>query len=180
METANVHAYKYTNNEHWVYNGTRLEVVNDFKYLGVVFNYTGSFVLNQQALCGKGLKPMNILISNINKYEVRPKTALQLFDAFVSSILNYSSEIWGFCKGKNMEALHLRFCKYVLGVKITTSNAGVYGELGRYPLFVNRFIHILKYWFKILQTDNFIIRHYASALADCNRGKTNWVTKVKT
>ena len=34
-------------NERWSLNGTILETVNDFNYLGVVFNYTGSFALNQ-------------------------------------------------------------------------------------------------------------------------------------
>ena len=36
--------------ESWTYNGVSLEVVNDFNYLGTVFNYTGSFALNQEML----------------------------------------------------------------------------------------------------------------------------------
>ena len=43
-------------NEHWIYNDSELEVVNDFNYLGVVFNCTGSFAMNQQTLSGKALK----------------------------------------------------------------------------------------------------------------------------
>ncbi len=54
-------------NETWTYNGGHIEVVNDFNYLGVVFNYTGSFVLNNQTLSGKGLKAMNTLLVNIRK-----------------------------------------------------------------------------------------------------------------
>ena len=33
-----------------------LEVVDDFNYLGVVFNYTDYFCLNQQTVCGKAVK----------------------------------------------------------------------------------------------------------------------------
>ena len=51
-------------NEKWTYNGKNLEVVNDFNYLGTVFNYTGSFILNQETLAGKGLKALNVLLSN--------------------------------------------------------------------------------------------------------------------
>ena len=47
------------NNESWIYNGTPLEVVNDFNYLGTVFNYTGTFVLNQETLVGKGLQEVS-------------------------------------------------------------------------------------------------------------------------
>ena len=45
------------------YDNQRLEIVDDFNYLGVVLNYTGSFTLNQQNLSGKGLKAMNVLLS---------------------------------------------------------------------------------------------------------------------
>lgn len=48
--------------EKWYYNGKHIEVVNDFIYLGVGLNYTGSFVLNTQCLEGKGLKAMSILL----------------------------------------------------------------------------------------------------------------------
>jgi len=47
-----------------LYNGNWLDVVNDFNYLGTVFNYTGIFPLNQQQLVGKGLKALNVLLIN--------------------------------------------------------------------------------------------------------------------
>ena len=48
-------------NESWIYKYTPIEVVNEFNYLGTVFKYTGSFVLNQETLVGKGLKTLNCL-----------------------------------------------------------------------------------------------------------------------
>ena len=45
-------------NESWIYKNTPIEVVNEFNYLGTVFKYTGSFVLNQETLVGKGLKAL--------------------------------------------------------------------------------------------------------------------------
>ena len=77
-----------------------LEVVNDFNYLGVIFNYTGSFNLNQQTFSGKALKAMNILLQNVRGYDFSPRTLCQLFDAFVASILNYCSEVWGYTSSK--------------------------------------------------------------------------------
>jgi hypothetical protein len=68
----------------------------------------------------------------------------------------------------------------VLSVRNTTCTVGVYGELGRYPLFISRYIRIIKYWFKLLYTDNIILRSvYQLALNDCNKGLCNWVTYVK-
>ena len=52
-------------NESWIYKNTPIKVVNEFNYLGTVFKYTGSFVLNQETLVGKGLKALNCLFYDI-------------------------------------------------------------------------------------------------------------------
>ena len=73
--------------EYWTYNGSVLEVVNDFNCLGVVFNYTGSFALNPRTLSGKALKAMKRLLQNTRGYDFSQGTLCQLFDAFVAFIL---------------------------------------------------------------------------------------------
>ena len=167
--------------EEWFYNGEKLEAVNDFNYLGVVFNYTGSYTLNQQTLSGKGLKALNILLSKLRAFKLQPKTTCQLFDAFVGSILSYGCETWGFSKSKEIERIHLKFCKRILNVKSSTSNAGVYGELRRYPLYITRYIRIIRYWCNLLRTNNIIFSTvYNDMLRDCELGLDNWVSKVKS
>ena len=91
--------------------------MNDFNYLGTVFNYTGNFSLNQEYLCGKELKAMYILFNKCKEFDLKPKTQCQLFDAFVGSILNYACEIWGNTKSKELERVHLKFCKRLLNVR---------------------------------------------------------------
>ena len=103
-----------------------------------------------------------------------------MFDACVGSILNYACEVWGNTKSKEIERIHLKFCKRLLTVKQNTCNAAVYGELGRHPLFINRFIRIVKYCLKISNSDNIIIKSvYLQALQDSHKGHINWVTNVK-
>jgi len=167
-------------NEKWTYNGHDIQVVNDFNYLGVVFNYTGSFTLNQEHLTGKALKAMNILLSKCNDYDLKPKILCQLFDAFVGSILNYASEVWGYTKSKELERIHLKFCKRLLKVKLNTCNACVYGELGRYPMYIHRYVRVIKYWFKICRSENIIIKTiYNLAVSDYHKGCHNWIFNVK-
>ena len=57
----------------------------------------------------------------------------------------------GYTSSKQIERIHLKYCKKSLGVKTVTSNVGVYGELARYmyPLFINRYVQIIKCWFKL-------------------------------
>ena len=65
-------------------------------------------------------------------------------------------------------------------VRNSTSTAAVYGELGRYPLYISRFVRILKYWFKIRNTDNIVLQTMSNvAYNDCNNGKKNWESNVK-
>ena len=108
-------------------------------------------------------------------------TLFQLFDAFVGSILNFSSEIWGMSKSKEIEHLHLKFCKKILGVESSTCTSILYSELNRYPLYINRYSSIIKYWGKILSFNNLIISTmYNALLAQSDRGASNWCSNVKS
>ena len=62
-----------------------------------------------------------------------------------------------------------------------TPNDVVYGELGRYPLFITATVRFIKYWLKLLMhLDKFYSRKaYKMLLALHNRGKTTWVSHVK-
>ena len=119
-------------------------MVDNFNYLGTIFNYTGNFSLNQEYLAGKALKALNILMYNCKTIPLTPKTQCQLFDSFVGSILGYGSEIWGYTKSKEIERIHLTFLNRLLNVNQSTNTAGVYVELGRFPLFTNRYVRIVK------------------------------------
>ena len=57
----------------------------------------------------------------------------------------------------------------------------VYGDLGRYPLYVNSYVTCLRYWLKLLQMDIGRLPHKAYImLLELDRcGKNCWVTKVR-
>ena len=52
----------------------------------------------------------------------------------MSQLLVYGSEIWGIYNYKQVDKLHIQFCKMVLGVRKQTMNYTVLGELGRLQL----------------------------------------------
>ena len=166
-----------SSDECWYYNNELLDVLNDFNYLGVVFHFTGSFVLNNQCIIDKGLKVMYVLLQHVKRLEVNPKLSLQLVDAFVESILNYAYPIWGLSKSKNIERLHLILCKTLLGAGQSTSNAAVYGELGRVPLYINRYVQVIKYWFKGISLQNIIVKSFYDNSSNNVHGDS-WSFKV--
>ena len=165
------------NNESWTYKGQVLDAVDCFNYLGTVFNYTGSFNLNNEYITGKALKALNVLMVNCKKFPLKPKLLCQLF----GSILSYASEVWGFTKAKDIERIHLKFCKRILNVPRNACTAAVYGELGRYPLYINWYCRVIKYWCKLQSTDNIILKNvYRLCKEDYDKGNNkNWVANVK-
>ena len=75
------------------------------------------------------------------------------FDRMILPIISYGSEVWSYEKGSLIEKLHLKFCKYILGMKSSTPNVMVYGELGRYPIDIQLKLKALGYWLKLVNRD---------------------------
>jgi len=68
----------------------------------------------------------------------------------------------------------------LLGVNSATCSTAVYIELGRMPLYINRYLCIIKYCLKLTSTDNIISKTiYRVAIEDSDRGVNNWIAKVK-
>ena len=58
-------------NENLSYDYNILEVVDNFNYLGTIFNCTGNFSLNQEYLAGKALKALDILMYNCKRIHLK-------------------------------------------------------------------------------------------------------------
>ena len=166
------------------FNNEEIEIVNKYSYLGIVFTTGGSFSEAQVTLSGQAQKAVFKLKRNLAKFEnLTVKHTLELFDKLVSPILNYASEIWAFMPAVQVERVHLQFCKALLGVKRSCQNDFIYGELGRINYRTHRSFIAIKYWLKILQTNdrkyNVII--YKMLLNDIERfpQKVNWASLVR-
>ena len=126
----------------FMYNDNILEVVNSFKYLGIHFYKNGKWFRTQKRIAQHASFALHNLFSIINQVELTTSEKCKLFDTLVSSVLNYSSELWGFHEAKDIEIVHTKFCRKILCVKKSTNLTGLYGELGRVPLLINRKLHI--------------------------------------
>ena len=168
----------------WSINTDAVEIVGSFCYLGIKFNYNGSFVNAVKTLKDQALKAYNHLVSIFGRVKLDVKTKLLLFDSMIAPILMYGCEVWGIYDMKEVDKLHLRFCKHILGVRSQTSNAAVLGELGRFPLSLLCKIRALKFWCKIKSSPTSLINNiYCEQVNDvsfvnCN-AKDNWSKSVK-
>lgn len=175
-------SWQLNNEEKWFYKGTEIEILNKFCYLGIMLNYNGKFNTTQKQLAEQATKAKFILMKTIRQCKFNVKTTLELFDTYVAPILSYGSELWGANKAQEIERVHTLFMKRILGIKRSTSNAMVYNELGRMPLFYTRCNRIIKYWTKLISTQNCILKSiYKNMLHTCetNPQSKNWLCNVK-
>ena len=85
-----------------------LEIVTEFKYLGVVFKSTGSFNNCKVYLKVQATKAMFALLSKGRVLNLPVDVMLELFDKTVLPIMLYGCEIWGFGNNNILETAFLK------------------------------------------------------------------------
>ena len=73
-------------------------------------------VHSTNTLAAKGLRAMCSLLHVTKQLYVPIATMFNIFDAYVTSSLNYGCEIRGFTKYETIERVRRKFCKYRLHV----------------------------------------------------------------
>ncbi len=92
----------------WTYNGTLLEIVSCFTYLGVLFSYTSSFSKTQQALARQGRKALFCMRKIVSQFNgLSPIVLCDLFDKLILPILSYGCEVWGFYPSDAIERIEI-------------------------------------------------------------------------
>ena len=113
--------------------------------------------------------------------EMDAVTFFKIVDVKIQPILLYASEIWGLDRLDHIEKVHMMGCKRFLGVPTRTPNKMIYGDLGRYPLYVNSYSNCLRYRLKLLQMgpDRLPCQAYQMLLELDKSGKNCWVSSVR-
>ena len=172
----------------FMYNSKELDVVKNYKYLGVIFQSISRCDCNLfhdaylHVAC-QARKAMFKILKDTKKIGmIPPKVALQLFDSLVLPILEYSSEIWFSNKEiQELEAVHLKFLKIILGVNNNCSTLAVRGETGRYPILIRQKIKTLKFWRKIISMpDESLLKKMYLILCELNDcGYRTWASNIE-
>ena len=129
------------------YQGTSIERVPTFKYLGVHLHSSHAFCSAGAARALAGKEAVHILRRRMAQcgLHCHPTLAMSLFDVFVRPVMSYGVEVWGpqlvvaALSGKAPDAcekVHLGFLRQLLGVRDTCCALTVQAETGRLPIAV--------------------------------------------
>ena len=163
-------------------DGTELEVVTSFRYLGVELFKNGNWSRIQKHIAQHATRALYKLYNLFNQLTLPVHEQLKLFDSLVGSILSYSSESWGFHEAPDVELVHTKFLRKILGVRKSTNVSAQYGEAGRLPMKIFRKIKLNKYLI-LSRRDTLEFKIYVLLKSDYDNGNnykgTNWAWHIK-
>ena len=173
-------------NDHYFFGDTLLTVTNTYSYLDMLLSDRGKFDVLQKNIANCSTRALFKFFKDLHHLQ-NPKIHFQceLFNKIIIPICDYGCKVWGFHKTPAIERVHLQFCKRILHVKKSTAIFFVYGELGRFPLAVNRYLKIIKYWLKIIyiitgKTNSVVYNLNRYQYETCKlEHANNWASKVK-
>ena len=148
-------------------------------YLGIVFTPGNNFKTAQKELYKKACKALFTYLSVINVHAgAQINTVKKLFDTLVRRVLLYNSEIWGaflrpkqlgllrtfsnflFDDKQNHESLQLKMAKIALNVHKRANNLAVRGEIDMYPLNIEIYKNMIKYFFHLIKREIILFLWY--------------------
>lgn len=167
----------------FTYNGFPVEIVKEFNYLGIIFSRSGSFCKAKKRFCEQAQKAMFGVIRKIRLFDLPFECQLDLFDKVVVPVLLYACEVWGYENIDIIERVHLRYLKHILNLKSSTPSYMVYGETGRFPLYIIIFTRMITSWVNLIYSNenklSKIIYLYVRRLFDKGEVFNPWMCFLK-
>ncbi|MEW8548255.1 MAG: reverse transcriptase family protein [Candidatus Thiodiazotropha sp.] len=161
-------------------DNSNIEITDKYKYLGVFFSQSRSFLNARKHIAEQAKKAMYLLFCRINNLELPIDLQLKLFDHTILPILTYASEIWGFESIDVLEKIHIEFLRKITKCRKSTPLYMLYAELGRVPLNVIVKSRIIGFWNRLLlgkETKIAKILYYV--LINTENITSKWIVNVK-
>ena len=92
----------------------------------------------------------------------------------------YAAEVWGL-EDAQIEKIRTFEIKRFLNVPLHSSNKMIYGETGRFLLFIRTSVKCIEYWLKLTRLPMTTICRQASKmlLLQHEAGRQNWATRIQ-
>jgi ribonuclease HI len=134
-------------------NGSRIEVVPEFKFLGLIFDSKLTFIPHINYLRNKCNKALNLLrvVSNYD-WGADRKVLLRLYRSLIRSKLDYGCFVYGSARQsyiKKLDTIHHQGLRLVLGAFRTSPIQSLYAEANEPSLYIRRRKLAMQYFIKL-------------------------------
>ena len=134
------------NNLRFYLKNTELQIVNEYKYLGIFVSRTGTFLKTKRHIAEQANIALFSLLRKIRVLNLPIQMQVDLFNKTIKPILLYGCEIWGFGNLDPIERVQLKVFKHILNLKKSTPSFMIYGEFGIYPLEIDIKNRLISFW----------------------------------
>ena len=132
------------------FDNCEIEIVNEYKYLGILLSRSGAFNKTKKYLAEQANKALFSLLRKTRNLDLTIDLQIELFNKTVKPILLYGCEIWGYGNCDDLERIQLKFLKYTLNFKKSTPTYMIYGELGIKPFSLDIKARVISFWSKLV------------------------------
>ena len=153
-----------------------IEIIKEYKYLGVVFSLTASFLNARKRIAEQAKKAMYLLFMRINNLNL----PLDLQLKFLTILLcRYCAMDQKLLDLKIIETIHNEFLRKIMKARTSTPMYMLYAELGRYPVELYVKCRMIVFWNRIITGKqnkiSFVLYH-----ALYNHQKSfKWIERIK-
>ena len=159
---------------------SKLETVDKYKYLGVVFHDKMDLSFNCDTLSKAGGRALGSIINKVHGLkDFGFRSYEKLFDSCVTTILDYCASVWGYKKTQKIDNVQNRAMRYFLGVHRFTPVLAMVGDTGWIPSVYRRWQCMLRLWNRLLLMDDNRVTKQVFNM-DYQKCANNWSTEIKT
>jgi hypothetical protein len=157
---------------HWQFGDGLIQEVLIYKYLGTDLDNCLTFKTFKERLLHKARTNMGrVYAMGMKDGHLSVNGSLNLFQALVVSILEYSSQVWSRDLWSDAEDIQLEMGRRILKCSSKTSKPAILGELGLWRLKARRDLKKILYYFNILSLPNSRILKQALIMSKDNPSK---------
>jgi hypothetical protein len=162
----------------YMFDDMSIEVVDSYKYLGMVFHYSLNYDFTADVLAKSGGRALGAICSKFRNLKgLTFKTFKKMFDTGVAPILDYCSGVWGKNKCGKLDTIQNRALRFFLGVHKFAPTIAVTGDCGWISCTTRRHIEILRLWNRLININHSRLT-YKIFMWDKSLCSKNWSKSV--
>ena len=140
----------------FIYGNTNLNIVSEYKYLGVILDENITFTKCSKTLAKSWGRALSSIISKFKTFkDLGYKTYTSMYLSGVVPILDYGSSIWSYnAKNNHSNMIQNKASRYFLCVHNFTPIPALVGEMGWLPCKYRKMINTLRFWNRLIKMPN--------------------------